>query len=345
MEMTARQLCEWLGGKLEGNPDVILRKPAKIETASAGDVTFLANPKYENFIYTTQASAVVLSDVLELKEKISPVLIRVPDPYLAFSKVLGMVEKILSNKKGIEQPAFNHSGAKLGSDVYVGAFSYISERARIGNRVKIYPHCWIDEDATIDDDTCVYPGVKIYRQTVIGKNCVVHAGVVIGSDGFGFAPDASGVYAKVPQTGNVVIEDNVEVGANSTIDRASMGSTIIHKGVKIDNLCQIAHNVEVGENTVMAAGTAIAGSTKIGKQCVIGGQVGFAGHLSIADGTMIQAKSGVGKNITEKNTAIGGAPSFNFRKWQKSHILHQRLPELEQRLRRIEQLLDLKSKN
>ncbi|MFO7719323.1 MAG: UDP-3-O-(3-hydroxymyristoyl)glucosamine N-acyltransferase, partial [Gillisia sp.] len=283
MKFTAKQISEILEGTVDGNPDTEVFKLAKIEEASEGSLTFLSNPKYNSYLYSTNASITIVKEDFHLEEKISTTLIRVKDPYKAFSTLLEYYNQVKLNKSGIEEPNFISDSAEYGENIYLGAFTYLGKNVKIGNDVKIYPHCYIGDNVVIGDNTLIFSGVKIYSETVIGNECVLHGGVVIGADGFGFNPNETGEYSKVPQIGNVIIEDKVDIGAGTTIDRATLGSTIIRKGVKLDNQIQIAHNVEIGENTAIAAQTGIAGSTKIGKNCLIGGQVGIAGHLIIGD--------------------------------------------------------------
>lgn len=339
MQITARELSLLLQGEVEGNPDVKVNNLAKIEEAQPHELSFIANPKYEAYASTTAAGILVVSKDFKTSQPLTATLIRVDDPYRSFTHLLEMYKAQQEHQTGIEQPSFIAPNVTMGGGVYVGAFSYISEHAVIGDNVKIYPNCHIGSGVHIGDNTVLYPGVKLYMECKVGKNCIIHSGAIIGSDGFGFAPNQNGSFVKIPQTGNVVLEDDVEVGANTTIDRATMGSTIIRKGVKIDNLVQIAHNVEVGENTVIAAQTGISGSTKIGRNCMIGGQVGIVGHIKIADGTKIQAQSGVAKSIEKENTAWAGAPAFDYTQNLKSNIIFRNLPELDKRIRELERLI------
>lgn len=334
--MTAGEWCAFVKGKLEGDGSVIITHPAKIEEAGEGSISFIANPKYESFVYSTKASALIIANDMLLEKKIKPVVIRVQQPYSAFTTVLEKFNKPYTELIGTEEPSFIHESASIGSDVFIGAFSYTGKNVKLGDRVKIFPHVYLGENVSVADDAILYTGAKVYRNCEIGKGCIIHAGVVIGSDGFGFAPQPDGSYLKVPQLGNVVIEDDVEIGSNTAIDRATMGSTVIRKGVKIDNLVQIAHNVDIGEHTVIAAQTGISGSTKIGKNCMIGGQVGFVGHIEIADGSRINAQSGVSKSITEKNLSWNGAPAFEYTASLRSQSVYRKLPELEKRLSNLE---------
>ncbi|MGQ1946327.1 UDP-3-O-(3-hydroxymyristoyl)glucosamine N-acyltransferase [Geofilum sp. OHC36d9] len=339
MEFTAEQISELIHGTIEGNPKAIVRDVSKIEDGRPETLTFLANPKYTPFIYTTEASVVIVNQTFEAEHPVSATLIRVEDAYGALAKLLQMYQASLPKKTGIEQPSFIDKSASLGDFVYVGAFAYIGEKVTIGNNVQIYPQAYIGDGVTIGDNTTIYAGAKIYQGCKIGSNCVVHAGVVVGADGFGFAPGADGRYEKIPQIGNVILEDYVEIGSNTTIDRATMGSTIIHKGTKLDNLIQIAHNVEIGENCVFAAQTGIAGSTKIGNHVMFGGQVGIAGHLKIADGVKLAAQSGVSKNITKEGSVQMGSPSFDAMHYNKAYVVFRNLPDLRNRISDIEKEL------
>jgi len=344
MEFTARQIADLLQGRVEGDPDIRVSALSKIEEGKPGTLTFLANPLYTPHIYTTAASIVITGDDFQFDKPISSTLIRVTDAYGSFAKLLEIYNTIRRNKSGIESNSFIDPSAQLGDGCYIGAFAYIGKDARIGNRVKIYPGCYIGDNVTIGDESTLFPGVKVYSDCVLGKDVHVHAGVVIGSDGFGFQPN-DGSYKKVAQIGNVIIEDHVEIGANCSIDRATLGSTIIRKGVKLDNLIQIAHNVEIGENTVIAAQTGIAGSAKIGSNCMIGGQVGIVGHIQIADGTKIAAQSGVGSSITQPGEILQGSPAFGIGDYKRSYVHFRKLPELEQQVRELrKQLGDLLSR-
>lgn len=340
MEFSAQQICQLLGGRLEGNPDVTVSKLSKIEEGEAGSLTFLANPKYTQFIYSTNASIAIVSESFVAEQAVKPTLIRVPDAYQAFGKLLEIYNQIQLDKKGIEQPSYISSSAKLGTDVYLGAFAYVGNNVTLGNNVKIYPQAYVGDNVIIKDNTTLFAGVKIYSDCHIGANCTLHSGVIIGGDGFGFAPQTDNAYKKVAQIGNVIIEDWVEIGSNTTIDRATLGSTIIRKGVKLDNLIQIAHNVEVGENTVIAAQTGIAGSTKIGKECMIGGQVGIVGHISIADKVKIAAQSGVGQSITEEGEIVQGSPAFGIGEYKRTYVVFRKLPDLQKRINELEKALN-----
>lgn len=339
MQFSAHQIAALVNGSVEGNPDVMVEQLAKIEEASNGSLSFLSNPKYEQYLYTTKASIIIVNDDLKLDRPVEGTIVRVKNAYLAFSTLLELYNKMRLDKTGIEEYAFIHPSAKVGKNAYVGAFSYVDKDAVIGDNCKVYPHVYIGDNAKIGNDTTLFPGVSVYFDCVIGERVIIHSGTVIGSDGFGFAPQEDGTYTKISQIGNVVIEDDVEIGANSVIDRATMGSTVIRKGVKLDNLIQVAHNVEIGKNTVIAAQSGISGSTKIGENAVIGGQVGIVGHISIANGSQIQAKSGVNRTIAEDGKKWSGAPATAFNAQMRSQVVYSRLPELERRLEELEQLL------
>ena len=337
MKFSALQIATMLNGVVEGDQEVAVSGLSKIEEGTPGTLTFLANPKYAPFIYQTKASIAIVSKDFMAEEALpaSLTIIRVDDAYASFAKLLEAYNQLSKPKPGVHPSAVISSTASIGNDVYIGAFVYVGEYSKISDGVQLYAGTIVGDKVSIGSNSTLNAGVKVYADCQIGNHCTLHAGVVIGGDGFGFAPNSENNYAKVPQIGNVIIEDHVEVGANSTIDRATLGSTIIRKGVKIDNLIQIAHNVEIGENTVIAAQTGIAGSTKIGKNCMIGGQVGIVGHISIADGTKIAAQSGVGSDIKEPNTIIQGSPAFAIMDYKKSYVGFRKLPEL---IRRIEDL-------
>ncbi len=338
MEFTANQIAGLLNGKIEGNGDVKVNSLAKIEEGKTGSLCFLSNKLYTNFIYTTDASVVIVNNdlVLDKPVKSTCTLVRVADAYGSFAKVLEMYYEIKQNKKGIEQPSFISPSAKMGNDCYVGAFAYIGENVKIGNNVKIYPHVFIGDGTTIGDNCTFFSGVKVYHDCVIGNHCTIHASTVIGSDGFGFAPNAENNYKKVPQIGNVIIEDHVEIGSNTSIDRATMGSTIIRKGAKLDNLVQIAHNVEIGENTVLAGGAFVAGSAKVGKNVMMGGQAGIVGHISVADGVKIAGQSGVGSTIDKENEIVQGSPAFAIGEYRRAYVLFRGLQKLNDRIKNLE---------
>ena len=340
MEFSIQQIATLIGGKIEGNHNATISSFAKIEEASINDLAFLANPKYEEFLYTTKAGAVIIGEDLKLKQALNTTLIRVKDPYASFASLMQYYQQVVAEKiVGIQEPAYIDKTAKIGKNVFVGAFAYIGENAIIDDGAKIYPQVYIGKNVSIGKNAVLHPGVKIYHDCVIGNAVIIHAGTVIGSDGFGFAPKADGSYQKVPQMGNVVIEDNVEIGANTCIDRATMGSTIMRKGTKLDNLLQIAHNVEVGEDSVIAAQTGISGSTKIGKRAMIGGQVGIIGHITIADGVKVGGQSGVNNHVTEKNKALNGTPAFDHLSSLKSLSIFRKLPLLSKKVDEIEAML------
>lgn len=337
MKFTAEQIAGILEGEVVGNPNAEVYKLAKIEEGTDGSITFLANPKYANYIYSTKASITIVNSTFEPENEVSTTLIKVEDAYKSFSKLLEYYNQVKLMKSGIEQPTVISDNVVYGDNLYLGSFSYLGKNVTIGNNVKIYPNCFIGDNVTLGDNSILFAGVRIYSESIIGKNCTIHSGCIIGSDGFGFAPAEDGTYSKVPQIGNVIIEDNVDIGACTTIDRATLGSTIIRKGVKLDNQIQIAHNVEIGENTVIASQTGIAGSTKIGKNCMIGGQVGIVGHITIGDRVRIQAQSGIGKSIPDGET-IQGSPAFNYGDWNKSYVHFRNLPKI------VSDIEDLKKK-
>ncbi|MBB6680182.1 UDP-3-O-(3-hydroxymyristoyl)glucosamine N-acyltransferase [Aequorivita sp. 609] len=339
MKFTAAQIAGILDGTVEGNDSVEVSELSKIEEGSEGSLTFLANPKYTHFIYSTKASVTIVNNDFVATDKISTTLIRVENAYNAFSKLLEYYNQVKMNKTGIENPVFISESAKYGENLYLGAFSYIGENVRIGNNVKIYPNSYLGDNVSIGDNTVVFTGAKLYSETKVGESCVINSGVVIGADGFGFTPNEKGEYKKVPQTGNVILEDNVDVGPGTTIDRATLGSTIIKKGVKLDNQIQIAHNVTIGENTVIAAQTGVAGSTKIGKNCIIGGQVGIAGHIVIGDNVKIQAQSGIGRNVKDNET-LQGSPALSYGDFNKSYVYFKNLPKIMERFNIVEKKLD-----
>jgi len=338
MKFTATQIAAILEGQVDGDPQIMVSKLAKIEEGEEGSLTFLANPKYTNYIYSTKASITIVDKNFAPEEKITTTLIRVENAYKSFSKLLEYYNMVKLNKVGIEEPVYKSESAILGENIYLGAFSYLGNNVSIGNDVKIFPGVYIGDNVKIGNDVIIFAGAKIYSETIIGNNCVIHSSVVIGADGFGFTPNENGEYNKIPQTGNVIIEDFVDIGAATTIDRATLGSTIIRKGVKLDNQIQIAHNVEIGENTVIAAQSGIAGSTKIGKNCMIGGQVGIAGHLNIGNGVRIQAQSGIGRNVKDMET-LQGSPALNYGDFNKSYVHFKNLPKI------IESINNLDKKN
>jgi UDP-3-O-[3-hydroxymyristoyl] glucosamine N-acyltransferase len=340
LQFSAQQIALMVQGKVDGDLAVCVSEFGKIEEATTGQISFLANPKYEEYIYTTRASIIIVNEAYVLKSPIKATLIRVPDAYAAFATLLTKYQELKTqNLTGIQTPSYIAESAKLGENHFVAAFAHIGEKVSIGNNVKIFPHVVIGDNTIIGNDVVLYPGVIIYADCILGNHITIHAGTVIGSDGFGFAPSTDGRYQKVPQLGNVIIEDHVEIGANTTIDRATIGSTIIRKGVKLDNLIQVAHNVEVGENTVIAAQTGLSGSTKIGKGVMIGGQVGTAGHLSIADGVKIAGKSGITKSISQANSTVTGNPAADHSSALRAQVHMKNLPNLEKRVKELEILV------
>ncbi|TMM31298.1 UDP-3-O-(3-hydroxymyristoyl)glucosamine N-acyltransferase [Polaribacter aestuariivivens] len=339
MKFTAQQIADILEGDILGNPNEEVSTLSKIEEGKKGSLTFLSNPKYNSYLYTTNASVAIVNKSFIPEKEISTTLIKVENAYKSFSKLLEFYNEVKNNKQGREQPHFISETAKIGKNEYVGAFAYIGENVKIGDHVKIYPNSYIGDNVTIGDNTTIFAGVKIYSETVIGTNCKIHSGCVIGADGFGFAPNEKGEYKAIPQIGNVIIEDNVDIGSASTIDRATLGSTIIRKGVKLDNQIQIAHNVEVGKNTVIASQTGIAGSTKIGENCMFGGQVGIAGHLKIGNNVKILAQAGISKNIKD-DEILNGSPAFKALDYNKSSVYFKKLPSIVTKLNNLEKELN-----
>ena len=340
LEFSAQQIAMMIQGQVEGDASVTVKNFGKIEEAKAGQLSFLANPKYEEFLYSTAASIIIINEKQTLKQKINATLIRVPDAYAAFATLLTKYQALKTqNLVGIQTPSFIAPTAKLGADHFIAAFAYVNEGAVLGEQVKVFSNVVIGENVKIGNNVTLHPGVIIYADCVIGNNVTIHSGAIIGSDGFGFAPKEDGSFQKVPQLGNVLIEDDVEIGANTSIDRATIGSTIIRKGVKLDNLIQVAHNAEIGSNTVIAAQSGISGSTKIGKHAMIGGQVGFAGHISVADGVKIAAQSGVTKSVKTPNMTLTGNPAAEQKQSLRSQVYVKNLPELEKRVQELEILV------
>ncbi len=330
MEFKAEEIARYLKGEIIGDPEVTINSISKIEEGKAGSLAFLSNPKYENHLYSSEASVVLVNQDFVPRQAVKATLIKVNDAYQSFASLLDLYNKARENlRAGIEQPSYIHETSVLGKHCWVGAFAYIGRNVKIGDSVKIYPHVYVGDNVTIDNQTILYSGVKIYDDTIIGERCVIHSGAVIGSDGFGFAPQDDGTYKKIPQIGNVLIEDDVEIGANTTIDCGTMGSTIIRKGVKLDNLIMVAHNCEIGDNTVMAGHTGMAGTTKIGKNCKFAGQVGLAGHLTIGDNVQIGAQSGVTKDV-KSNEILLGSPAIDYRQAMKMYTILRNLPQLRQ---------------
>ena len=331
MNFTAGHIADQINGTVIGDRDIDIFNISKIEEGSKGSLTFLANPKYTEFIYTTKASAAIVSSDFEPTEKIELTLIKVKDPYSSFTTILELFNKDLSKRKGISQLTDIDKSSKISDSSFIGSFSTVGENSVIGEKCIIENQVFIGNNVEIGNGCFIYPGVKILDDTIIGQNCIIHSSTTIGSDGFGFAPNDDGSYKKIPQTGNVVIGDNVEIGSNSTIDRATLGSTIISNGVKLDNQIQVAHNVEIGENTAIAAQSGVAGSTKIGKNCMIGGQVGIIGHIKIGDNVKIQAQAGVTSNI-ESNSRVTGTPAISYMNYNKSYVHFKNLPEIVKKI-------------
>jgi len=342
LKFTATQISEILQGEIEGNPNVEVHKLSKIEEGEKGSLTFLSNPKYTSYLYTTKASVAIVNKSFVPEKEISSTLIKVDDAYKAFTKLLEYYNQVKLNKSGIEKPNFVHETVTYGDNLYLGAFAYIGENVKIGDNVKIYPHVFIGDNVTIGSDTLIFAGVKIYSESQIGNSCTIHSGVIIGCDGFGFVPNSDGEYNKVPQIGNVIIEDKVDIGSGTTIDRATLGSTVVRTGVKLDNQIQIAHNVEVGKNTVIAAQTGIAGSTKIGANCQIGGQVGIVGHINIGNNVRIQAQSGIGRSLND-NEVVQGSPALPYGEYNKSYVHFKNLNKLAGRINELEKLIAVKA--
>jgi UDP-3-O-[3-hydroxymyristoyl] glucosamine N-acyltransferase len=340
MKFTALQIAALLGGTVEGDPNVEVWNVAKIEEGAPGMLSFLANPKYTPYIYETESSVVIVNNTFVAEKTVAATLIRVEDAYASFAKLLAYYDQMTQDKKGVSSLAFMSSSAQCGENVYVGEFAFLGENVKIGNNVKIYPQVYVGDGTVIGDDTTLYPGVRLYRNTVVGKRCIIHAGAVIGADGFGFAPQADGHYDKIPQVGNVVIDDDVEIGANTTIDRSTMGSTRIHKGVKLDNLVHLAHNVEVGENSALAAQVGVSGSTHLGKNCVVGGQSGFVGHLHIADGSKFGGQCGIMGSIKEENQEFMGTPIQPLRQYLVANARFRHIDEMARRLDALEKELE-----
>lgn len=335
MKFTAQQIADFLHGEVVGNKEVAVGEFAKIEEGRPGTLTFLSNPKYAHFIYTTQADVVLVDKTFVPEQPIAATLIKVDSAYQSLAKLLQLADSMKPKRSGIHATAIVPTSAKIGENVYIGAYAVLGENVQIGDNVKIYPHTVLDNNVKVGNDTTIFANVSVYENCEIGQRCIIHSGVVLGADGFGFAPDAEGRYNKIPQIGNVKLDDDIEIGANATIDCATMGSTHIHSGVKIDNLCQVAHNVEIGEHTAMAALSGIAGSAKIGKHCVLAGQVGVVGHITIADGNMFGAKTGVNASIAETGKQWQGAPMTSAIKYRRMVVAERRLPDL---LRRVDEL-------
>ena len=340
MEFTAAAIAGFLKGEIEGDPGIVVNAIAKIEEGHEGALSFLANPKYEHYIYSTKSSVVLVNKSFVPTSKVEATLIKVENAYNAFASLLQLVEQSKPRKKGIHPTAVIEPSAKIGEGAYIGAYAYIGENCILGDNCSVYPHVYIGDNSKVGNGCTLNPGVKIYHECVLGEGVTIHAGTVIGSDGFGFAPQSENEFMKIPQIGNVVIEDHVEIGANVTIDRATMGSTIIRRGVKLDNLIQIAHNVEIGENTVIAAQTGISGSTKVGKNCMFGGQVGLAGHIKIVDGTKIGAQSGIPGDVKKENSILLGYPAIDHRDFLRCSVVFRKLPELRIKVDALEKEIE-----
>lgn len=339
MQFPASQIALLVNGKVEGDSAVAVTSFGKIEEAGPGQLSFLANPKYEDYLYTTGASVIIVNEAFELKQPVKATLIRVADAYTAFATLLGKYQEIMQQQlTGVQQPCYIAPTASYGDNVFIGAFAWLGEQVKVGHNSKIYPHVYLGNKVKVGEHCVIHPGVKIYHECVIGNHVTIHAGTVIGSDGFGFAPQADGSFKKVPQIGNVVVEDHVEIGANATIDRATIGSTLIKSGAKLDNLIQVAHNVEVGHSTVIAAQAGISGSTKIGNGVMIGGQAGIVGHIQLGDGAKVNAQSGVSKSI-EPGKAVTGSPAYDYTAALRSQAAARKLPELEKRVKELEDLV------
>lgn len=341
MRFTAKIIADFLKGSVDGDPDVEVSEVAKIEEGQPGALSFLANPKYEKYVYDSQASVIIVNKDFAPEKPVHATLVRVENAYESFAALLNLYEKSKPKKSGISQQSTISGSAVLGEDCYVGEYTVITDGVRIGNNVTIYPQVYIGENVTIGDNCTLYPGVKIYHDCTIGKNCIFHSGVVVGGDGFGFVPNEENVYSKVPQLGNVIIEDDVEIGANTTVDRATMGSTIIRQGVKLDNLIMVAHNVEIGKNTVIAGQAGIAGSSKLGANCQLGGQVGLAGHIRVADGAKLGAQAGIPSNIKKENAVVIGSPAIDVQAYFKSYAVFRRLPDLKRQMDSMEREINI----
>lgn len=340
MKFTAQQVADFLGGKVEGDAKVKVSEFAKIEEATEGSLTFLANPKYTSYVYETQASVILVSNDIIFEQEVEATLVRVPNAYESLAKLMQIYDKAKPQKKGKARKSCIAKSAKVGKDCYVGEFAVIESNAKVGNNVKIYPNSYVGDDVTIGDNTIIYPNVTIYKDCVIGANCVLHSGCVIGADGFGFAPSDAADYEKIPQIGNVILEDKVEIGANTTVDRATMGSTVIRAGVKIDNLVQVAHNAEIGSHTVIAAQAGISGSTKIGHHVMIGGQVGFAGHITVADNVKIGAQSGLSNSVKKEGAVLMGYPAVDMSTFRRQSVVAKNLPDMQRTITRLERELN-----
>ncbi|MFK7908152.1 MAG: UDP-3-O-(3-hydroxymyristoyl)glucosamine N-acyltransferase [Chitinophagales bacterium] len=336
MQFTAQQISALLNGKIVGDPNTMIHDVAKIEEAKEGQLSFIANPKYTSYLHTTEASILIVNNDLVFEGTITPTLIVVPNAYIAFTTLLEKYQSTMQRKVGIEAPSYVDATAQIGQNPYIGIFAYIGKNVTIGDNVQLYPHTYIGDNVTIGDNSILYPGVKVYYDSEIGKDCILHANVVIGADGFGFAPQEDGSYRKIPQLGKVIIKDKVEIGANTSVDRATMGITLIEEGVKLDNLVQIAHNVTIGAHTIIASQSGVSGSTKIGKHCVLAGQVGVVGHLEIADHTIIGAQSGVSRSVKESNTTVLGSPIMDHKHARRVYVAYRNLPTYIKKISELE---------
>lgn len=346
MEFSAQQIADFLGGTVVGNPNVTVSDFAKIEEGRSGTLTFLSNPKYTHYIYSTKADVVLVNDSFTPNQPLQTTLVKVKDAYQALAQLLTLVESMKPRQRGVHSTAVVPASAKIGKNVYIGAYAVLGKDVRVGDNSCIYPHVFLDDGVCVGSDSIIYAGVAVYAGCVVGNRCIVHAGAVLGADGFGFAPDNEGHYKKIPQIGNVVLEDDVEIGANTTIDRATMGSTFVRRGVKVDNLVQIAHNVEIGEDTAMAAQTGIAGSTKIGRRCMLGGQVGVAGHINVADGSMFGAQTGIAGTIKQPGSVWQGSPAVPIATFYRSSVALKQLPDLLHKIYEMERKIKaLEAKN
>ena len=339
MRISVEQLASMVNGSVEGDAKAYIENYSKIEEATEGCLTFLANPKYTHYIYSTKATAVLVRKDFKPEHELTTTLIKVDDPYETLATLLNMVSSQVPAKTGIEQPCYIAEGVEITDDAYVGAFAYIGSNVRMGKNVRIYPQVYVGDNVIIGDDVILYPGAKVYHGCKIGNRCIVQAGAVIGADGFGFAPKEDGTYEKIAQIGIVILEDDVEIGANTTIDRATMGATVVKKGAKLDNLIQIAHNVEIGENTVMAAQVGVAGSTKIGKNNMVGGQVGFAGHITVGDNNGFGAQSGI-PNSVGSNVRVIGSPAINALDFARNQVYIKRIPQITQDIKQLKQIIE-----
>jgi UDP-3-O-[3-hydroxymyristoyl] glucosamine N-acyltransferase len=345
MEFNAATIAGFLKGEIVGDPETKVNTIARIEEGHQGALSFLANPKYEHYLYTTGSSIVLVNKSFVPSGKVEATLIKVEDAYRSFAALLQMVDQARPRKKGVHNTAIIEATTSIGQNVYIGPYVYVGENCIIGDDCSLYPHVYIGDNTSIGKKSTLNPGVTIYHDCIIGENCTIHAGTVIGSDGFGFAPQSESEFMKIPQMGNVILEDNVEIGANVAIDRATIGSTIIRKGVKLDNLIQIGHNVEIGENTVMAGQTGISGSTKVGKNCMFGGQVGLAGHLKVADGTRIGAQSGIPGDVKKENSVLLGYPAIDARDFLRSSVVFKNLPEVKKKIDDLEKQVEMLKKD